>query len=206
MNKYNYTVYIHITPSNKFYVGLTSMNVKKRWINGNGYKQNIYFTNAIKKYGWENIKHEIIASNLNKKEAENFEILIINNLKSNEKKYGYNIKFGGSSTKHSEETKLKMSENHANFFGENNPNARAVICINNGDIISNIKEASIKYKTFQNTIFKCCNGELMSAGKDMNNKKLRWIYFDKINEKVEYIKLFNYQLYLQLIKDEVIKK
>lgn len=66
----NWTVYIHISPSNKYYVGITSQkNLNQRWRNGNGYKKNKYFYRSIVKYGWENIKHEVIASNLTKRRS-----------------------------------------------------------------------------------------------------------------------------------------
>ena len=50
-----YTVYKHITPSGKVYIGITSIKPDKRWNRGKGYKDNIYFSNAINKYGWDNI-------------------------------------------------------------------------------------------------------------------------------------------------------
>ena len=33
----NYTLYKHTTPSNKVYIGITSMGVKKRWWMEKGY-------------------------------------------------------------------------------------------------------------------------------------------------------------------------
>lgn len=105
-----YTVYIHISPSQKYYVGITSQEVSRRWRNGDGYKTQSFYR-AIEKYGWDNIQHEIVASNLTKEEAENFEIRLINELHSNQKKYGYNIDRGGSGGERlSEETKRKLSE------------------------------------------------------------------------------------------------
>ena len=38
------------------------------------------FWNAIEKYGWDNFDHEIIASNLTLKEANQFETLLITKL------------------------------------------------------------------------------------------------------------------------------
>ena len=54
----NYSVYKHITPSGKVYIGLTGNEPKRRWDCGHGYKSNPHFWNAIKLYGWKNIKHE----------------------------------------------------------------------------------------------------------------------------------------------------
>ena len=67
--KNNYIVYMHTTPNNKVYIGITCQNPKKRWAYGYGYKKNKYFFSAIQKYGWNNIKHIIIAENLSKEYA-----------------------------------------------------------------------------------------------------------------------------------------
>lgn len=107
----NYCVYKHITPQNKVYIGITSINPTKRWNYGCGYKHNQYFYRAIKKYGWDNIKHEILLTGLTKKQAEQKEIELIALYKSNKKEYGYNIESGGNTIgKISEETKKKLSE------------------------------------------------------------------------------------------------
>lgn len=72
IEKNNYTVYVHITPNNKRYVGITSTKVEKRWVNGNGYKSQKYFYRAIEKYGWDNIQHEIITENLSEHMAKEY--------------------------------------------------------------------------------------------------------------------------------------
>lgn len=113
-----YTVYMHTAPNRKRYIGITSNEPKIRWNCGHGYKCNYYFSNAIKKYGWNNIKHEILIENLTKEQAEQKEIELIAEYKSNQREYGYNIDNGGNSNgKHSEETKKKLSEA---FKGEKN--------------------------------------------------------------------------------------
>lgn len=106
-----YTVYKHTAPNGKVYIGITRVNPIKRWKNGHGYKSNEHFTNAIIKYGWDNIKHEILKTGLNKEEAESEEIRLISYYRSNTREFGYNIDGGGNSTgKMSEETKRKLSE------------------------------------------------------------------------------------------------
>lgn len=95
MNKRTWTVYMHTSPNNKTYVGITSKKPTKRWDNGNGYSYNLYFSNAIKKYGWENFKHEIIYKGLTKDEACIREQELIKKYKSNQFKYGYNQSAGG---------------------------------------------------------------------------------------------------------------
>lgn len=116
-----YSVYKHTTPNNKVYIGMTCQKPEKRWNYGKSYKENKYFNNAINKYGWKNIKHEILATNLTKEEAEEFEIYFINKkYKSNNIKYGYNIEYGGCHNgKTSEITRKRISE--ANKGKHNSP-------------------------------------------------------------------------------------
>ena len=109
-------VYVHIVPKelsghdwDKYYVGITSQSPKARWKNGRGYKyrKNDHFWNAICKYGWSNIIHEIIAENLTKEEATSFEITLISKLHSYNSKYGYNKTTGGEGA-----SGLKISNKH----------------------------------------------------------------------------------------------
>lgn len=112
--KKKFIVYMHITPSNKRYIGITSNEYKRRWQNGYGYRGNKHFFNAIKKYGWENIKHEILFENLTQKEACKIETELIAKYKSDLCKYGYNKSIGGENPnvggRISEQTKRKISK------------------------------------------------------------------------------------------------
>lgn len=103
---------MHISPSKKYYIGVTSKDVKVRWNNGYGYRHQPYFYNAIKKYGWDNFEHIIIEENLTKDDAFNMEKSLIRKYKSNIRDFGYNRSTGGedgnSGNKHSEETIRKM--------------------------------------------------------------------------------------------------
>ena len=134
-NERNYKLYVHISPSNKGYYGITSEErVEKRWQNGKGYMNNVYFTRAINKYGWDNFKHIVLFDNLTKEEACLLEQCYIKLYDTTNRKYGYNIDLGGNvpsmetrekisdaqKGKHpTEETKKKLSEA---LKGENNPN------------------------------------------------------------------------------------
>lgn len=115
MEIYNgtYCVYIHTNKINgKMYVGQTihGDNPKRRWDNGNGYLTNQYFSRAIKKYGWDNFEHEIIASKLTKEEADNFEKLLIINLDTTNSSVGYNIALGGGGTLGVKKTEKEKQE------------------------------------------------------------------------------------------------
>ena len=62
---------MHTCPNKMIYIGITGRDPKKRWAsNGFYYKDNKRFSNAIRKYGWINIRHEIIKDNLSQDEAE----------------------------------------------------------------------------------------------------------------------------------------
>lgn len=113
MQERKYTVYCHISPSGKRYVGITSTSVEERWRNGYGYKYNKAFWNAIQKYGWERIEHIICAENVSASEAVNKEAELIAFWKTANPKYGYNILHGGESLRgqyhHTEEAKRRIS-------------------------------------------------------------------------------------------------
>ena len=141
----NYSVYKHTTPSGKVYIGITSKPVEERWLNGRGYARNEHFFNAIKKYGWDNIEHRVLASGLSKEEASEVEKMYIALFRSHEIKHGYNLTEGGETgivhtmesrrklsesrkgqrynigVPFTEERKRHLSENHADVSGENNP-------------------------------------------------------------------------------------
>ena len=110
MKNNTYTVYMHICPNSKKYIGITKLNPKDRWKNGKSYKNCILFNRAIEKYKWKNIEHKILYTNLTKEEAEQKEIELIAYYKSNQKEYGYNIENGGHVNCVSESTRLKISE------------------------------------------------------------------------------------------------
>ena len=91
-----YFVYCHTNKQNgKMYFGITCRKPEYRWRHGKGYCKNSYFTSAIKKYGWENFNHQIIANNLTKDEAFEMEKSLIKKYNTTNENYGYNIGCGG---------------------------------------------------------------------------------------------------------------
>lgn len=89
-----YIVYRHTSPSGKVYIGITKhKNATRRWENGKGYRQQTVFTNAIRKYGWKNIKHEIILANVSESEAKYAERYLIRWYKIHN--ISYNVTDGG---------------------------------------------------------------------------------------------------------------
>lgn len=108
-NLKGYKLYRHTSPSGKVYIGITSTSVYARWNKGRGYKECNAFYNAIIKYGWDNIKHEVLFSNLSREQAERLEIEII----AHYKRLGisYNISDGGNLSSKSEYSRKRSSEN-----------------------------------------------------------------------------------------------
>ena len=110
MKDKKWILYRHTSPSGKVYIGITSQNnVKIRWCRGSSYKGCPYFFHAILKYGWDNIKHEVLFANLEEDRAKNLEKELIRHYKN--LNISYNITDGGDGTLGvgcSEENKEKM--------------------------------------------------------------------------------------------------
>ena len=112
MNEKNiYKVYGHLNVTNgKWYVGMTSLNLEKRWNNGKGYQSQPKMWNDIRNSDWNaDWIHTIFNTFYNKEDALNYESLLIAMLDSVENGYNTSI-FNGHSCKHSEESKKKISE------------------------------------------------------------------------------------------------
>ena len=185
----DYKVYVHICPNEKRYYGSTKQDVNKRWQYGYGYERQPRFWEDIQKYGWSNIQHIIVAKGLTKEEAYWLEEELIKTWDTTNPNKGYNISSGqgGKDIKRSEYTKKKISENHANVEGKNNPRygkhgkdnptSKSVICLTTKRIFYSIVEGAEYYEiSSTGNIIKCCQGKLKSAGK-YNRQKLVWRYF-----------------------------
>lgn len=195
MEEKKYKVYKHIFPNGKCYIGITGRNnVESRWgRNGNAYHGQTYIVNAIQKYGWNNIKHEILFDNLTKEEAEHKEIELIALCKSNQKNYGYNIELGGKLTGNkspqgreilrnkmiinnpmknrviSSKVSAALTGKHLteickNKISENSIRRRKIICLNNGKIFNMITDASKEYNIDKASISKVCSKNRSSVG------------------------------------------
>lgn len=84
-----YYLYAHTLPNGKIYIGM-SKDTDSRWNNGKGYNQHYEFSRDIEKYGWQNIKHEIIDVYEDEETCHQFEILYIVMLQAENPEIGYN--------------------------------------------------------------------------------------------------------------------
>lgn len=132
-----YIVYMHIFPNDKKYVGVTCKTPNGRWEGGCGYSQEHQpiMYNAIQKYGWENVRHEILYENLTRDEALCLEKELIAKHRTNCKRYGceygYNMTDGGEGTVGhvvSEKSRKLMSDAKIGKTGDMCPNSHVVIC------------------------------------------------------------------------------
>ncbi len=89
-------IYKYTSPSGKVYIGQTKRTIQERAKdkNGSGYKQCVIFYAAIKKYGFENFKVDIIEECENSllNEKEKYWIMYYD---STNREKGYNIQEGG---------------------------------------------------------------------------------------------------------------
>ena len=92
-------IYKHTFPNGKVYIGLTCQTNKNRFRNGNGYQECPIMWRAICKYGWENVKTEIIEENIptlsEAKLRERFWIKEYNSFINFPNSCGYNATLGG---------------------------------------------------------------------------------------------------------------
>lgn len=152
----------------KAYIGITSQNPEARWgKNGCNYHDSPKFWNAIQKYGWSNFSHNILRNGLSQEDARRLEIQSIAEFDSIQN--GYNITpggdmppvlFGSANPNYhkviSAETRKRMSLNHANVTGSNNPVARPVICIETGIRYDTLTSAANNMNVTRNAIAVCC--------------------------------------------------
>lgn len=189
MDKYKWCVYIHTNQiNNKVYIGITCKSPNDRWRGGANYKHNVYFNNAIMKYGWDSFEHIIFADCLSQSAAHHIERSLIALWKSNKRQFGYNLSVGGESShsgcRHSEATREYLRRIN---LGDNNPMRRKdrkevipnksktkpVYCVELDQVFPTIQEAADLFKLEASNISKCCKGMRYTAG------KMHWQYANR---------------------------
>lgn len=173
----NYKVYCLTNIINgKKYIGITRQNLEKRWRNGRGYKKTTRIAMAIKKYGWENFKKEVLYENVDNKTASDKEIYYINLYDTINS--GYNVQSGGFkdyTTEMSEYHKKCISKANKGkhysietewkkgIYNETSRNKkRPVICVETGIAYESIKQAQEKLKL--NHVRDCIEGIRQKCG------------------------------------------
>ena len=110
------------------YIGQTVCSINKRLKehkHSSKHSQN-YLYRAIRKYRWDNFIWEVIDDTCQTKdELDEMEYHYIKQYHSHVSKYGYNLTWGGEGSygyKHTDNTKKRMRDNHADVSGKKNPN------------------------------------------------------------------------------------
>ena len=156
----NYKVYKHTAPNSKVYIGITRTSLQKRWgTKGQEYKGQMFY-NAIQKYGWDNIKHELLYENLSEQQAKIMEMSLIYYYKSNDRQYGYNRTNGGDLRNDkkviciTDNKTFNSATDAANYYNVSSANISAV-CLGNRKYtkIKNI-QYDFKYLDENNKIIK----------------------------------------------------
>lgn len=212
MSKYNpetdnWSVYIHTVPKevtgyeyDKYYVGITSKPVENRWQNGHGYKGQVFY-NAIEKYGWDNIKHQVVAKYLSQEDACDLERLLVFLYQSNTHDYGYNASIGGEYSalgyEHTDKAKRSISEHTKEMWsdpekrnklmttvlrGKSHKRSREVILLNTLERFDNAHIASETYGILYASFANYCALKTICPIKDEKGRNLIWMYYDKYLE------------------------
>jgi group I intron endonuclease len=151
------TIYCYTNLINgKKYVGQTWKTIEQRaQHNGKNYKGCPKFWRAIKKYGWDNFKVEVVCLAVEQNDADFWEkhfITIFDTIKN-----GYNCKVSGNNGFHSEETKKKIgAKSKGNQYAKGNKMSE-----------ENINKLSIRSKQQKHT-----NERKMVSSKRMLGNKL----------------------------------
>ena len=172
-----YTVDQHRNLKNgKSYIGMTSLEPKKRWRSGWGYQNNSKMWSDIKESDWNSDwEHNIIGQFEDKDEALNVEEMFIRLFDSTND--GYNASaYSSHSCKHTEESKRKISESKIGitFSEEHKKKISESMGVNgilqfskNGEFIAEYPSthaAERQTGCYQSNICNCCKGKYKSCG------------------------------------------
>lgn len=162
----------------KFYIGATSVGLRRRFLQHCNEKQkNTILKNAIKKYGKINFIIEEIETLETRAEMYEREIYWIGFYRANYRNIGYNISIGGNCGP------IMYGENHPNFGKPPHPNTlaackrkRGPMSQENKDLISagnKGKKKAEKWKEFmsENNKKLCANRDMKAVGKKISATK-----------------------------------
>ena len=161
--KRDFCVYLLTFPNGKKYVGQTCQAVTRRWRNGDGYSECPAVYHAIKKYGWDNVLHKVVADSLTHDEANELETLLISKFKTTKRNNGYNIQLGGTKGR----AGLHNSKEHNDRIAESKKKPVYGFDKETGEkkyFFESISEASEATGISRQEIGKCCNKKTYSAG------------------------------------------
>lgn len=145
----NYVVYMHTVPNGKVYIGITKHNPpERRWgKGGRRYKNNVSFWKDIQKYGWSNIKHDILYSDIPVDLARQKERMLISSYDSMNPLYGYNHTSGGDvSTQEFSAEVIESIRQHSKSMWQNPQMRNHIISKMVGHEVSDVTRQKISLK------------------------------------------------------------
>lgn len=170
----SWSVYKHTTPSGKVYIGITSKTPQQRWNSGHGYRKCKAFWNAIVKYGWQNIQHEVLYEGLTKYQAEALEKELITKYRSTDCRFGYNIMPGGDVTQGVPAWNKGLPKELQPQFGKTKSKeqrekiaktlSKAIICVETETLYESAQIASKELGIHFSNISRCLHGRGHTAG------------------------------------------
>lgn len=155
--KGNISLYIHIAPDKRVYVGV-SKNVWRRWGNKGKRYTRKRFKEAIEEFGWNNFRHHIIKRKLTEEEADLLEQLFIAYYNATDLQYGFNKCTGGT----------RRSEYRH----------RKVICLDTNVVYDSAYIAEKETGVLSTLIILNCNDGIDYA-EDRKNNSSQWMFYDE---------------------------
>lgn len=162
-------IYMHINKINgKKYIGQTCRSVEERsGIDGRNYKKhNLYFWNAINKYGWENFEHIILEENISTRKMANEREIFYINLHRTYVGFkdcnGYNLSLGGDNREHLGNTVYQIDMKSLKIIKE----------------YPSVREAAKETCIGRTAIDQCCN----KNGLSITGKGYYWCYAKDYSE------------------------
>lgn len=181
-------IYMYTFPNGKRYIGKTSRELYERQGSSNfiEYQGNTLLWKAIKKYGADNIKQDILVEDYMKDEqAAAYEVQYIAEYKTNycrykNPSYGYNMTDGGEGAMgfiHTDEERRKMHDSKVGKCGKDNNSAKLIYCLELDKYFYGAREAERKIGVSHKTISNCLRHKSKSTGGGNTGfVKLHWLF------------------------------
>lgn len=177
-----YTVYMHTVPNGLVYIGITRQNPpERRWgCDGKKYRNNPRFWEAIQQYGWSNIQHDILYTDLSAEEAKEKERDLIKSHNSMDSKYGYNHTSGGdvSTQQFSDEVREILRQHTTSMWKD--PVIR-------GRIVSGLKGHTVSDLTRKKISLKN-KGRKLNHPSPLKGRKLSAEHIAKLKQQIPWCK------------------
>lgn len=181
-------IYMYTFPNGKRYIGKTHQELHERQGGSNfiNYKRSTLLWRAIKEYGAENIKQDILIEDyMSDEQAALYEMQYIAQYKTNycrynNPSYGYNLTDGGEGSigfVHTDEEKQKMHDAKVGKCGKDNNVAKLIYCLELDKYFYGAREAERELDISYKAISNCLRHKNKSTGGGNTGfTKLHWLF------------------------------